>query len=201
MRADAALALLLLAAPALAGDLGSEVTFGAKHGAMFRVLAGGPGARVLYDSGPSDAPNGEWDTLLIQGVLPDPEVRFLASRPGRTAVWIELAVHRFPDGRFWAKGRFQKSAGALRLRAVDAGVSTDHEVAVYGAEVFVDAPDGASAPAVPSRGPMDPGAIPPFVHGRAEWRAVPPISPYSPDPLPWRITLHHSLVARRCSKP
>ncbi|MEQ1920134.1 MAG: peptidoglycan recognition family protein, partial [Elusimicrobiota bacterium] len=29
-------------------------------------------------------------------------------------------------------------------------------------------------------------------HGRAEWRALAPTNPLSPDPLPWRITLHHT---------
>jgi hypothetical protein len=186
------LTALLLAAPvARAGDLGSEITFGAQHGAQFQVLSG-LGRRVVYDSGSSDLPDGDWDTLLIQGMLPDPSVSFIAARSGGALIWVDLQVRRFPNGRFWAKGRFPKGAGALRLRAVDDGTKTDHEVTLYGAEVFVDAPAAAPAPAVPSRGPMDPGAVPPPVHGRKEWKALPPKEPYSPDPLPWRITLHHT---------
>ncbi len=192
MRADAALALtLLLAAPATAADLGSEVTFGSARRAQFHVQAGS-GAQILYDSGVSDAPAGDWDTLIIQGELPDPSVRFVAERPGGSTVWVELDVHRTAGGRFWAKGRFKKGSGPLRLRALDAGVSLDHQVSLYSAEVFVDAPD-ATAPVVPpARGPMDPAAVPPTVHGRAEWQALPPTNPLSPDPLPWRITLHHT---------
>lgn len=191
MRAELILALLL-AAPALrAGDLGSEVTFARQRGAQFSVYAGS-GPRVVFDSGPSDLPDGDWDTLLIQGVLPDPSIRFMASRPGGAAVWIELQVRRFPNGRFWAKGRFPKGAGGLRLRAVNGGAQADHEVALYGAEVFSEGPDVSTAPAAPSRGPMDPGAVAPPTHGRAEWKALPPTNPLSPDPLPWRITLHHS---------
>ncbi len=191
MRAEVLLAVML-AAPALrAGDLGSEVTFARQRGAQFSVNAG-TGARVVYDSGPSDLPAGDWDTLLIQGTLPDPSIRFMAARPGNSTVWVELQVKRFSNGRFWAKGRFQRGAGGLRLRAVADGVKADHEVTVYDAEVFSDAPEPASPPTVPSRGPMDPGAIPPPVHPRAEWRAQPPTNPLSPDPLPWRITLHHT---------
>jgi hypothetical protein len=191
VRAELLLALLL-AAPALrAGDLGAEVTFGARPGAKFQVYAG-YGPRVAYDSGPSDVPAGPWDTLLIQGEMPDPAIRFAAARPSGPAGWVELEIHRFPNGRFWAKGRFPKGAGALRLRALDDGVAADHEVTVYSAEVFADAPASEAAPAIPTRGPMDPGATPPPVHGRAEWRARPPSHPLSPDPLPWRVTLHHT---------
>lgn len=192
VRAELILALLL-AAPALrAGDLGSEVTFARQRGVQFSVYAGfGPG--VVYDSGLSDLPDGEWDTLLIQGMMPDPSVRFMVARPGGATVWVELAVKRFPNGRFWAKGRFKKGAGPLHLRALDNGVRVDHEVTVYGAEVFAEGPDapGASVPP-PTRGPADPAATPPLVHARAQWRAQPPTHPLSPDPLPWRVTLHHT---------
>jgi len=191
VRAEVLLAVML-AAPALrAGDLGSEVTFARQRGAQFSVYAGA-GQRVVFDSGPSDLPDGDWDTLLIQGTLPDPSIRFIAARPGDSTGWVELQVKRFPHGRFWAKGRFQKGAGGLRLRAVTDGVKADHEVTLYAAEVFSDAPDASTPSPVPSRGPMDPGAATASVHGRAEWRALPPTNPLSPDPLPWRITLHHT---------
>ena len=191
MRADLILALLL-AAPALrAGDLGLNVTFGAQRGAQFSVLAG-TGQRVVFDSGSSALPPGDWDTLLIQGMLPDPSIRFMAMRPGAATVWVELQVKRFPNGRFWAKGRFQKGAGVLRLRAVADSIKSDHEVTIYAAEVFADGPDASTPSTIPSRGPMDPGAISPPVHGRAQWHALPPTNPLSPDPLPWRITLHHT---------
>lgn len=192
MRADLTLALLLLAAPALrAGDLGSEVTFARRRGAHFSVYAG-TGARVVFDSGESDPPAGGWDTLLIQGDLPEGPLRFMAARPGASTVWVELEVHRFPNGRFWAKGRFQKGAGPLRLRAAADSVGADHEVSVYSAEVFAEGPDARPAPALPSRGPQDPAAVPPAFHARAAWGAKPPTSPLSPDPMPWRVTLHHT---------
>lgn len=191
MRADLILALLLAAPVLRAGDLGANVTFGAQRGAQFSVYAG-VGQRVVFDSGPSDLPSGDWDTLLIHGILPDPAIRFMAARPGGAMVWVALQIKRFPNGRFWAKARFQKGAGILRLRAVADSIRSDHEVTIYDAEVFTDAPDASTPPTIPSRGPMDPGAIPPPVHPRAEWKALPPTNPLSPDPLPWRITLHHT---------
>lgn len=191
MRADLLLALML-AAPALrAGDLGTEVTFGSRPGARFTVHAGS-GSRVAFDSGPSDVPAGDWDTLLIHGEMPDPGVRFAAARPAGPAGWVELEVHRFPNGRFWARGIFPKRSGAVRLRAYAEGALADHEVTVYAAEVFSQAPQAPEAPLVPSRRPMDPRATPPAVHGRAEWGAKPPTHPLTPDPLPWRVTLHHT---------
>lgn len=190
MRAEL-LAALLLAAPAAAGDLGSEVTFSSRRGANFSVYASS-GRRVVYDSGESDPPDGEWDTVLIQGTMPDPSIRFVAARSESALKWVDLTVKRFPNGRFWARATFPKGSGPLRLRAVADGAKIDHEVTLYGAEAFVDAPDVSSAPQVPSRGPMDPSAVPPPVHSRAEWKALPPVNPYSPDPLPWRITLHHT---------
>ncbi len=193
MRAEPIAALLLLlSGAASAQDVGADVHFAAGRGAKFSVTARGT-APVLYDSGLSDPIPESWDVMLIQGVMPDPAVRFAAMRPGGSTVWVELQVTRFPDGRFWAKGRFQKGAGPVRLRALDAGVSRDHEVTVYSAEVFADepaAPETGSPP--PARGPQDPAAPAPPTHGRAEWNAKPPKEPYSPDPLPWRVTLHHT---------
>lgn len=191
MRADLLLALLLAAPAVRAGDLGQEVTFARRAGAQFSVSAGS-GTRDVFDSGPSDVPAGSWDTLLIQGDMPDPSLRFTASRSGVAGAWVDLEVHRFPNGRFWAKGRFRKGAGAVRLRAAADAVGADHEVTVYGAEVFSEGSGAAEEPALPSRGPADPGAPPPPFHRRAEWGARPPTNPLSPDPLPWRVTLHHT---------
>lgn len=191
MRVSLVLALLL-AAPALrAGDLGYEVTFGPHRGIQFQVSAGTT-ARILYDSGPSSQPAGDWDTLLIQGVSPDSSVRFMAARTAPAPVWIDLTVKRFPNGRFWAKGLFPRGTGGLSLRVVNDGVKVDHEVTLYSVEVFADIPGSTAPQPAPARGPVDPDASSPTVHSRAEWRAQPPVNPLTPDPLPWRITLHHT---------
>lgn len=173
------------------------MTFPSGRGASFPVSAQGAGPRVLFESGVSDAIAGDYDTVLIQGVVPDDRVAFQALRPDPnaptpSAAWETLQVHRFPDGRFWAKARLPKGSGPLMLRALDAGVAVGGTAEVYGVEVFVDAPAQPGAPAVPPRGPADPTATRPAVHGRAEWGAVPATQPYAPDPAPWRVTLHHS---------
>ncbi|MFI5347889.1 MAG: N-acetylmuramoyl-L-alanine amidase [Elusimicrobiota bacterium] len=196
MRANpaAALAFVLLASAAAAHDEGRSVTFGAAVNARFTVTAQGTGTRVVYESGVSDPLPDAWDTVLIQGVLPDPAVAFQAARPSLVAPedWQPLEMHRFADGRFWARVRVPKAAGPLELRALDAGALISHDVEIYGVEVFASEPAGTGGAAAPARGPQDPTATRPLVHGRAEWGAVTPAEPYSPDPLPWRVTLHHS---------
>lgn len=197
MRPVGALLILLLAGPAFAADAGAPVVFAGGAGASFPVSAQGAGPRVLYESGVSAPVAGDWDTVLIQGELPDPRVTFQVLRPDPnaptpSAAWETLTVHRFPGGRFWAKARLPKGSGPLMLRALDGGVSTAGTAEVYGVEVFVDAPPAPGGPAVPPRGPADPSAARPAVHDRAEWGAVPATEPYAPDPAPWRATLHHS---------
>lgn len=187
----AALAALILAAPVLAIDTGQTVTFGSVSGTSFTVSsAKAAGERVVYDGGLSDPIPDAWDTVLIQGEAPDPGIVFQASRENDIA-WTDLEMHRFPGGRFWAKARLTKDSGPLRLRALDAGAGGGG-VSVYSVETFVAHAPDVGSPAVPPRGPQDPGAARPFVHSRAEWKAVPPTEPWAPDPLPWRVTLHHS---------
>ncbi len=193
MRARLAFALLLLGATVRAEDAGQPVTFGSRSSESFPVQAFGAGPRVVFDSGASDPIAAPWNTVLIQGFLPDPAVTFEAKRAGGGPPdWTRLEMHRFPNGRFWARARATPGPGRLRLRALDTGVSRDHAVEVYSVETFVANPESSEASIPPSRGPKDPGAQRPFVHPRAEWKAVPATEPYTPDPLPWRITLHHS---------
>ena len=202
-RLAGAAAALLLAPAALAHDVGHTVTFDRVSGTRFSVQARGaalepinekgakPAARLVYDSGLSDPIPDAWDTVLIQGESPDPAISFEASREDG-GEWSALETHRFSGGRFWAKAHLRQADGPLRLRALDNGAKTEHDVTVYGVEVFVDEPASPGAPAVPPRGPENPAAPRPLVHGRAEWKAVAPTQPWSPDPLPWRVTLHHS---------
>lgn len=192
MRGKLTLALILLGATLHAEDAGQPVTFGARASESFPVQTFGAGPRVVFDSGSSDPVPGPWNTVLIQGFLPDPAVSFETQRVGAASDWVPLEMHRFPNGRFWARARAGDGTGPLRLRALDKGASRDHVVDVYSVEAFVAKPETSEAAAPPARGPQNPSANRPFVHSRAEWKAVPATEPYTPDPLPWRITLHHS---------
>lgn len=192
-----ALALTLLAVSAPAQDMGRKLSFRGRFSMRFaaRPDAGGSPRRVLFDSGLSDegAPAG---IVLFHGVSPDPGVSFQVGRMqrGGSAAW-DAELHRAADGRFWAKARLPAGSGQLFLRAVDDGVRTGGPVEIYGVEL----PEGdgetpeamAVPPGVPAR-PPQPGAPRPFVHGRAEWNALPASEPYTPHEAVWRITLHHS---------
>lgn len=168
------------------------MTFQTLSGVRFPVRRQAAAApRAIFESAESDPLEEPWDTVLIQGMLPDVNVRLEVSRAGVPA-WEPVAVHRFASGRFWGKARLGRAPGALRLRALDAGVRKDHDIEFYGVEVFADDPLPPSrTPATPV-GPEDPSAEKPVVHGRAEWGAGPPTEPYAPDPVAWRVTLHHS---------
>ena len=197
MRASALLAALALAGSAAsAQDAGRRVRFGKTETIRFSVAAGGP-AQEVFASGNSEPVAEEWDTVLLQGVLPDPAVRFEISRPSPLpgAGWIPLQVHRFPNGRFWAKAKTARGSGSLALRAVDGGSRASHQVEIFAVDVFLDEPTPPAAAPVPPRGPRDPSALRPPVIERAGprgWGAASPRAPWSPDPLPWRVTLHHS---------
>ncbi|NNN06998.1 MAG: hypothetical protein HKL90_13965 [Elusimicrobia bacterium] len=193
MNTKLSLTLLMIAVAARAEDVGQPVTFAARASASFSVTAFGAGPRALFDSGDSDPVPEPWDTVLIQGFLPDPGVSFEAARAGSARPdWIPLEVHRFPNGRFWARARAAIGPGPLRLRALDAGVSRDHAVDIYSVEAFVAGAEAPGAAVPPARGPQNPDAKRPFVYPRSAWKALPPTQPYISDPMPWRITLHHS---------
>ncbi len=192
-KAAAALALASFCVAARAEDLGEPVTFASRASASFRVQAFGGGPRVVFDSGVSDPVVEPWDTVLIQGFLPEPAVTFEACRGGGAPTDCSpLEMHRFPNGRFWARAKVPRGSGALELRAIDTGSSRDSVVDIYAIEAFVDAPAPPPVPDPAPRGSQDPSAPRPFVHSRAEWNAAVPTGPYTPDPIPWRATLHHS---------
>lgn len=182
----AGLAFFLAASAARAQDMGAPVRFSAPPPAA-------PG--VLYDSGPSDPLASAWDTVLVQGVLPDASVRFVVARLGGEPRWIPFQIARLPDGRFWGTAKFPRGTGGLRLRALAEGPRIGREISLYSVEVFSEGDavmESATAAPPVSRGPLDPSAPAPLVHARAEWNAALPTEPHTPDPLPWRLTLHHT---------
>ena len=192
MLAKSTLLAVLFAGSATAHDTGRTVTFHSVEGARFSVRREtSPGPRVVFESEDSDPVLEPWDTVLVQGLLPERGISLQVLRSGESG-WEALEIHPFPGGRFWGKARLSRAAGSLRLRALDTGVRRDHEVSLFGIEVFADEPQAPGLSPVPPRGPEDPSAQRPLVHLRAEWGASAPAEAYFPDPLPWRVTLHHS---------
>src|SRR5262249_30661921 len=102
-------------------------------------------------------------------------------------------VRLFANGRFWARASLGPAAsGALRLRALSAGLPASLPVRLDRVEVF-DSSERESvsvSSAAPSLPPVGAVARPP-VHARAEWGARPNKEPYAPTAYT-RITLHHT---------
>lgn len=193
----AELLALLLVAPAAAQDMGERVTFSNRPAVRFSAQAD-PNARgrALYDSGPSDPVLRRGDVLLFHGVSPDPGVTFHAGRElqGGWAGW-EAEVHRFPNGRFWARATLPRGAGRVRIWAFDKGVAADHEVEILGIELTEggeERPEPSTDPLRSPARPPQPDAPRPPVFDRAAWRAKAPTEAYTPIPLVWRLTLHHT---------
>lgn len=178
--------IVFAAAPVLAHDLGESVRFQSKRSLSFAARGEG----VLLDTGASDPLAEPWDTVLLHGELPEPELtlEFARVRPGLAPEWRPLEVHASEDGRFWAKGRAEKAAGALRLRVRGKGRGRD--VVIYQVEAFADEPGPAEAAARRPAAPPPPAPRPPL-HTREEWKAAAPRAS-EPDPAPWRITVHHT---------
>lgn len=181
---------LFLTGRAAAQDTGVGVAFpGWASPLAFQAQPGG--GKVIFDSGESAPLPEAWDSVLIQGESPDPGVTFQFSRRlalGAWGPWTTGTVRRRADGRFWAKARLGPGAGAVRLRAVDASVTSSHEIELYSVEVF----DSAEGDAAARSGPKaQASASRPDVHGRAEWGASAPKEAYASH-VPARITLHHT---------
>ena len=190
VRSLLAAALLALPVAARAGDVGASAVFPGGPRVSF-LAAPNPGG-VVYETGESAAIADTWDTVLFQGESPDSGIVFEAARKlpnGQWSAWQSAPVKRFPGGRFWGKAVFAANApGSVRLRALDGGVASTHEVKIYSVEVFVSASRESAVAPVQADAADAPR---PAVHDRSEWHAVPPHEAYIPH-APYRLTLHHS---------
>lgn len=188
---------LCLTVRAAAQDTGTGVVFPGQAAQLsFSVMPGG--GKVIFDSGGSvPSPEG-WDSVLIQGESPDPGVVFKFSRrqpSGGWGPWTTGPVRRRADGRFWAKARLGLGVGAVRLRAVDAAVTSTHQISLYSVEVFDSAQGDASGLPAPV---VHVDVSRPGVHERAEWGANAPREAYTAH-TPKRMTLHHTATRQTAS--
>ncbi len=199
-----ALLLLLLAPlPARAGArTGSENTakFEGFPYPIEAVLSG----KASFETGYSAPPAARYDTVLLQGLMPDENVaveivvkpRSIFSSP---AVYGQTAGRVYPNGRFWAKFRvpltgqpFKVRVSAYPGRAARPGAA----VVLYEAETAVEslskeAPQEAEKPYVPDPALSLPADAPFKLIRRAEWGAELPKSSYTVH-QPFFFTLHHT---------
>ena len=155
---------------------------------------------VIYETQFSETPAKDYDTVLIDGEMPDTSVRLqVRVKNGATVKTYDGAVlHRFPNGRFWAKYKVGPlTREPLKIALINDGAQSAHTFTIYGAETFSEAfmkesPSAVTMPAYqPDPGFFLPEVMPFAVVRRATWKAAPPKEPYTPH-APKIFTLHHT---------
>jgi len=154
------------------------------------VFPGGPvpeGAGKLL-TGPSDWIGQPFDTVLLQGDDLEEGGSVMLSRQGSSgdgSDWVGAEVHRYPNGRFWARAVFPEAApGRLKFTFLQ---PRGREPKVYGIEVL----RASSKPTSGTGGIEEARKGQPYAISRDLWGAKPPKGPYDPQ-TPKRITQHHT---------
>lgn len=163
---------------------------------------------IIYQSPLSAAMRADYDTVLLQGEMPDPgvkpEIWVKSSRSLFKAYdqYKESAFKRFPNGRFWARFPVSPTKQPLKLIIRSDGAKGGQLLTVYeleagGAAVLKEAQDAAEEPSAAGPAARDDApfnieeAIPFTLVRRETWKAAPPKEPYIRH-LPRAFTLHHT---------
>ena len=158
---------------------------------------------VLYETPFSETPSVSYDTVLLQGEMPDPGVNIELQVKSKSfftasARYASEAFSRFPNGRFWARYRVPSSRQPLKLIVIDNGAMSGSALTIYETELLVSeesretqAPAVSTAAYVPDPELFFPAGGPFNIIRRAEWQAAPPTDPYTPH-SPKYFTLHHT---------
>ncbi|OGR69370.1 MAG: hypothetical protein A2081_05670 [Elusimicrobia bacterium GWC2_61_19] len=199
-RKTALLALLLLTAPSLKAE--ADVKFGLPYPLEMSVAFGQKDGAVIYETPFSKKPAEDYDTVLVQGDMPDPAMQVNLTIKARNffsagADFKQTAFRRFPNGRFWAKYTVPLTRQPLKLRVLNTGARTGSRLAIYEAEIFVaraikeaPAPQGP-LPLVTEPAISVPETAPFKLVRRSGWQAQPPTQLYTWHE-PYFFTLHHT---------
>ncbi|OGR96787.1 MAG: hypothetical protein A2016_11300 [Elusimicrobia bacterium GWF2_62_30] len=159
---------------------------------------------VLFESRFSETPGATYDTVLLEGEMPDAAIRLdVVLRSGFFLAadkrYQPETLRRFPNGRFWARYRLGPlTRQPLKLSVVNLGVEKDSTLTIYGTELlkadsmretrevqastFTYVPDPALS--LPENAPFR-------LVRRAAWSAAAPKEPFTPH-QPVYFTLHHT---------
>lgn len=201
----ALLALLLLPAILPSCALADETPIqfkGLSYPLELTLPASDKDGSVLYETAFSEAPGADYDTVLLQGVMPDPGVTIELSVKSRSFLAPASrhpyeTLRRFPDGRFWARFSVPVTRQPLKLRVLASGSKLPSSLTIYESELFVEAREqevqveGSTVPYVIPDELFYPASGPFTLIRRAEWQAAPPKEPYTPH-TPKAFTLHHT---------
>ncbi len=197
------LCLLMSAGPLLAAGEEKDLSFpGLGYPIQLRFSPSSQG-RTCFRTGYSDDPGKEYDTVLVQGMMPDGAMSLEVEGKGDTifsgAVRYERdGFRRFPNGRFWARYRAPaRTSRRLRVSVTDLGLKGPASVVVYGTELLTsgelreEAVPASTAPYAPDPSLFVPSTAPFSLVRRAQWGAAPPKEPYTPIKQ-YFFTLHHT---------
>lgn len=200
----ALLSLLLL--PALASSARADETpirfEGLSYPLEMSLPVSDKDGDLLFETGYSQAPEADYDTVLLQGVMPDPGVTIELAVKARSFFLPDArrsyeTLRRFPDGRFWARFSVPATRQPLKLRVLASGSKLPSSLTIYESDLFVSAREqevlveGSTAPYVIPDDLFYPAGGPFTLIRRAEWQAAPPKEPYTQH-VPKAFTLHHT---------
>lgn len=179
-----------------------DLTFsGTPYPIEIKLSAAQPAGAVLFESAFSEVPQADYDTVLLQGEMPQPDLRLDIVAGGKAggadSRYQQSAFHRFPNGRFWARYSLG-SAGRmpLKLSVVNLGLKQDCTLIIYGSDLVKrsamrEETAQPAAPYVPDPSLSITTAAPFHVIRRAEWGAKPPTEAYTVH-APYYFTIHHT---------
>lgn len=199
-------ALLAFPAGSYAGDEKTVVFSGVQYPLEITLAPGEQPGGVLYESALCEAVRAAYDTVLMQGEMPDPGIRleiWVKSRSIFKAYdkYKTAAFRRFPNGRFWAKFSVPATRQPLKLVIMDDGAAGGQLFKIYELEAVSGATQKLEDSAEePGPGPADvqndasfsiEEAVPFTLVRREAWKAAPPKEPYARH-VPKAFTLHHT---------
>jgi hypothetical protein len=202
------LLLPLLLAPVLAsaqGDNERDLAFtGQSYPLKLEVRAKSSG-QVTYEGRFSEAPDKDYDIVLIQGLMPEPDLRLDLLGKGLSffaadVEYRQTGFRRFPNGRFWARYKAPaRTRQPVKIMVTDLGLKNSQSLVLYATELLTEgelrereAPVEVSTAAyVPEPDLFVPSTAPFKLNRRASWKANPPKEAYTRH-APFYFTLHHT---------
>lgn len=198
------LALLLAPAAAFAAGDEKDIDFpGLPYPITMTVSAAAKVGDVAYKTRYSEAPLKQYDTVLLQGMMPDPKIQLeVKGKPAGffqpAEIYEQTGFSRHPNGRFWATYKTAApTRQPLRLSVIDQGMSKSaSNLVVYSTELLQrgdlrEPVEITTSPYAPDTDLFVPLEAPFKLVRRAEWQAKPPKEPYSRH-APYYFTLHHT---------
>ncbi|OIO01754.1 MAG: hypothetical protein AUJ51_07530 [Elusimicrobia bacterium CG1_02_56_21] len=198
------LCLLLLASFSLPGR--AEETPISFSGLTYPIKLGLPASdkdgSIIFETPFSEAPEADYDTVLMQGEMPDPGIRLdlvLKSESffSAPASYRSDGFRRFPNGRFWARFRVPLSRLPLKISVVNSGSRAASSLTLYETDLVRTSEDReegveqSTVAYVPDPELFLPEPAPFKLIRRAGWNAAPPTAPYTQHE-PQYFTLHHT---------